>query len=395
MNIGSVNRGATINRSVQRSQTQSRTTSRRFQQQQGVAQPNISSAVRSSGQTRVLSQGLRQCRFASSFAGRSNARVAGIAAHRAWRSGFRAGFVPWYGPVFWPYAYSDLFDYAFWPDGYDDGYWFYAYDDFFDGVFWGELAQPDYYASAPSVSSSRVSYAAVEELCTQPGAGITAWLFADIERKVNLTDAQKQLLNNVRKAGSDAAASFKASCPAESAFPLTPPGRLTAMTARINATLQAVETMRPPLEAFYNSLSDEQKERFNRIGPEKPSANAEAVQASANAPSCKEQKPGLTNLPMERIAAAIKPTDAQQAALNDLGDATAKAVSILQAACPEEMPLTPTGRLAAMETRLQAMIEAANTVKPALESFYGSLSSEQKARFNRIGRELAQTSAND
>jgi hypothetical protein len=44
-----------------------------------------------------------------------------------------------------------------------------------------------------------------------------------------------------------------------------------------------------------------------------------------------------------------------------------------------------------MEKRLQAMVDAANTVKPALEGFYASLSNEQKARFNRIGRELAQS----
>ena len=35
------------------------------------------------------------------------------------------------------------------------------------------------------------------------------------------------------------------------------------------------------------------------------------------------------------------------------------------------------------------MIDAAQTVKPALESFYASLSNEQKARFDRIGQELA------
>jgi hypothetical protein len=46
-----------------------------------------------------------------------------------------------------------------------------------------------------------------------------------------------------------------------------------------------------------------------------------------------------------------------------------------------------------MEKRLQAMIDAASTVKPALESFYTSLSNEQKARFDRIGRELAQPSS--
>jgi hypothetical protein len=63
----------------------------------------------------------------------------------------------------------------------------------------------------------------------------------------------------------------------------------------------------------------------------------------------------------------------------------------MQAACPDQTPLTPTGRLEAMQTRLQAMIDAANTVKPSLDSFYASLSSEQKARFNRIGQELAQS----
>jgi len=67
-----------------------------------------------------------------------------------------------------------------------------------------------------------------------------------------------------------------------------------------------------------------------------------------------------------------------------------KAVGILQAACPDATPITPPGRLDAMEKRLQAMIEAANTVKAPLGTFYASLSSEQKARFNRLGSALAQ-----
>ncbi len=45
-----------------------------------------------------------------------------------------------------------------------------------------------------------------------------------------------------------------------------------------------------------------------------------------------------------------------------------------------------------MQTRLQAMIDAAKTVKPALDSFYASLTGEQKARFNRIGQQLSETS---
>jgi len=371
---------------------------------------------RRNGQPRITTQQARQGRFAAAFNARAqardpSARGARMAARSAWRQGRRAGFVGWYGPVFWPYAYSDVFDYTFWPAGYDDGYWAYAYDDFFDGVFWGEQGPPEDYvdgyadagpaatvgtaAAAGSSSAPRPTYAAVQELCKQPGSGVTAWPFADIEKKVGLNDEQKQLLADVRAAGQKAAAVFKASCPAENAFPLTPPGRLMAMTGRLQATLETVQTVRPALDKFYASLTDEQKERFNEIGPkQQPATTAQASQDSAQeAQSCKEQKPGLSNLPIEKIEDVVKPTDAQETELNALQAATDKAVSIMQAACPDDTPLTPPGRLEAMEKRLQAMIDAANTVKPALDGFYASLTSEQKARFNRIGRELAQ--AND
>lgn len=363
---------------------------------------------RRNGTARLTADAARQGRFASRFA-QANAGINGrsqferTAAHNAWRHGRRAGFVAWYGPVFWPYAYSDVFDYAFWPYGYDDGFWAYAYDDFFDGVFWGEAGPPQDYVYgevspqgggyASGAPSQRPSYASVQTLCKQPGSGITAWPFADIEQKVGLNADQRQLLGDVRKASQDAAAVFKASCPQENAFPLTPPGRLAAMTARIDATLQAVQTVRPPLEKFYVSLSDEQKERFNEIGPKKAATNAEANEASKAAETCKQPKQGLSNLPIEKIEDAINPTDAQETELNRLQDATTQAVSIMQAACPDETPITPPGRLDVMEKRLQAMIDAAKTVKPALASFYASLTSEQKARFNRIGQQLETTGA--
>jgi hypothetical protein len=360
--------------------------------------PNGAAGTRRNGQPRVAAQIARQGRFGATFMGRDRARqahAAYVAPRRAWRRGLRAAFVPWYGPVFWPYAYSDIFDYTFWPGGYDDGYWAYAYDDFFDGLFWGTEGPPEEYstASAPPRATTGAAnaprYEAVQELCKQPGNGVTAWPFADIEKKVGLNADQKQLLADMKKAGQDAAAVFKASCPADNAFPLTPPGRLQTMTSRLQATLQAVQTVRPALEKFYDSLSDEQKERFNELGPKQASANAESKQAQ-DTQSCKQPKEGLSNLPIEKIEDAVKPTDAQTAGLNKLQEATDKAVSTLQAACPDETPVTPPGRLAMMEKRLQAMIDAADTVKPALAEFYGSLSNEQKARFNRIGRTLAQ-----
>jgi hypothetical protein len=384
----------------------------RTQTSKQLAQPNVLQgqtkaqtlrATRRNGTARVTADAAKQGRFAAKFAqqaGAITARSSSFAsdpARRAWRHHHHAFFVAWFGPLFWPYAYSDIFDYTFWPYGYDDGYWAYAYDDFFGGLFWGEAGPPvEYaYAAAPSVqrpayaSAQRPAYASVQELCRQPGSGVTAWPFAEIERKVGLSGDQRQLLGDVRKASEDAAAAFKASCPSENAFPLTPPGRLSAMTARLEATLQAVQTVRPPLERFYASLSDEQKERFNLLGPKNTAENAQAREASEAANTCKQPKQGLSNLPIEKIEDVVNPTDAQEAKLNRLQEATNKAVSIMQAACPDDIPVTPTGRLDAMEQRLQAMIGAANAVKPALENFYASLTNEQKARFNRLGQQLS------
>ena len=100
---------------------------------------------------------------------------------------------------------------------------------------------------------------------------------------------------------------------------------------------------------------------------------------------CTGEAAGLTDFPIERIAQQVQPDQEQQRLLDDLKAATAKAVEILRAACPTELPSTPTGRLAAMRQRVEAMLQAVQVVRPALEKFYGSLSDEQKERFNRLG----------
>ena len=369
---------------------------------------------------RVNAQQARQGRFASRFARQQAraARGANYSYRRAWRNNRWAGFVPWYGPVFWPYAYADIFGYTFWADGYEPGYWAYAYDDFFDGVYWGYDGAPADYAYAPGEAPARtartaapVKYSTARQLCKQPGSGITAWPFDDIAKKVNLDGEQTNLLDEMKDASKDAAKQFSESCPPDSNFASTPPGRLDAMTARLNATLQAVGIVRPSLERFYASLSDEQKERFNEIGPDEKKIAAasrkmdsttdnktetqgagDQTGSEQTGANCGDPKPGLANLPIERIEDALKPSEAQQAKLKELETATNDAVGILQAACPDDVPMTPPGRLEAMEKRLKAMVEAANTVKPSLDSFYTSLNDEQKARFNKLGRQIA---AND
>jgi LTXXQ motif family protein len=167
---------------------------------------------------------------------------------------------------------------------------------------------------------------------------------------------------------------------------MTPPGRLRAMTSRVNATLEAVRIVRPALENFYGSLSDEQQARFNALGPNIDEQAQQPPQQEANAPpdACGDPKTSLTQLPIERIESVIRPAGTQKDALDRLSAATEKAIQGLQAACPDDAPLTPVGRLEAMENRLEAMTRAAQLVQPALDEFYATLSSEQKARFNTL-----------
>lgn len=75
---------------------------------------------------------------------------------------------------------------------------------------------------------------------------------------------------------------------------------------------------------------------------------------------------------------------AQSAKFNDLKTASQRAIQYLNESCPKNEPVTPTGRLEALERRLAAMLEAVRTVQPALDDFYATLTDEQKARLSAI-----------
>jgi LTXXQ motif family protein len=111
---------------------------------------------------------------------------------------------------------------------------------------------------------------------------------------------------------------------------------------------------------------------------------------SISADLCSGQTAGLTDWPTERIAQTIEPNDAQRATLDELKGATAKALDVLKAACPTDLPSTPTGRIEAMHQRLAAMLQGVRIVRPAMEKLYQSLNDEQKARFNALGPDEGQ-----
>ena len=63
------------------------------------------------------------------------------------------------------------------------------------------------------------------------------------------------------------------------------------------------------------------------------------------AQACGGMAPGVTDLPIDRIARAVHPTGSQVSGLEGLKSASSRANEVLKAACPSEVPLTPVRRL--------------------------------------------------
>jgi hypothetical protein len=178
---------------------------------------------------------------------------------------------------------------------------------------------------------------------------------------------------------------MKTACPADIA--LTAPGRIEIMQQRVEAMMQAVQIVQPPLEQFYSLLSDEQKARLTALGKEQNRATSQAANTSSANGSLSQicgPKQAAT-WPTDEILKAVRPNERQRAKLGQLEDATTKAAEDLRAACPAQTPLSPPARLAAVAKRLDAMLSAIKTVRTALNDFYGSLNDEQKAQFDAIG----------
>jgi len=98
---------------------------------------------------------------------------------------------------------------------------------------------------------------------------------------------------------------------------------------------------------------------------------------------CGQQGADFDNWPfdaLERIAGA---DEGQRNALAALRDSAKKAAERLAADCPQDVGAAPTARLEAVEQGIDATLAAFDTVEPALQSFYGALDDEQKARLYR------------
>jgi hypothetical protein len=321
---------------------------------------------------------------------------------------FGGGFGGWVGPVFWPYAFSDIYCDVFWgywgygcADPYwglafGNPFWGYGYDDIFTGGIFSPYGYDDLAGYLPgatgyapgATSGGRRARSTVAspseqmaEMCGNDSRGVADWPIDRIRQLVSPNDQQSMLLDDLANASVQAAQAIKTSCPTSVAF--TPTGRLAAMQQRIEGMEQAIDVVQGPLDRFYDSLTDEQKAKLDAANQEQEPAQRNG-RAGGLAENC--GKNAATDWPEARIEAAVRPNEEQLTKLRALQSTATQAAAQLAASCPSELPTTPPARLAAVSTRLNAMLQAVKSVRVALDDFYGDLSDEQKAQFNRIGQ---------
>jgi hypothetical protein len=102
------------------------------------------------------------------------------------------------------------------------------------------------------------------DTCDPRAAGFSEWRIEQIERTVRPTDAQKASFDQLRTASTKATEAMADVCPKES--PRTSADGLAFMEKRLDAMLQAVKIFRPAYDAFYASLSNDQKSRLDAVG---------------------------------------------------------------------------------------------------------------------------------
>jgi hypothetical protein len=120
----------------------------------------------------------------------------------------------------------------------------------------------------------------IATLCGQRSADATNLPVQRIQQVVQPNGQdQENDFAALKQTSRDAAEHLQASCPTQ--IPQTPVSRLDAVKKRLQAMVRAMNSISPKLEAFYNSLSDEQKARFNTMGPPQ-NASATKEQPTTN-----------------------------------------------------------------------------------------------------------------
>lgn len=322
-------------------------------------------------------------------------RMAASAALAGWHNGrggsgwwqHASGGYGWVGPLFWPFAYFDIYDYAIWGNGVGAPFWGYGYDDIYAGLFapygYDDLTRYLPPRASPAPGGPDAAPDRLVQMCGEDSRDVAGLPIDLIQQVIEPTETQRAALDDLANVSVTAAQNIKAACPTR--ISLTAPSRLASMQQRIEAMIAAVAIVQPSLDKFHGLLSDEQKARFNALGEDQRRQISARSSNRSLARGCDVAPPAALKWPTEEIDARLRPGDTQRTSLVALQDASAKAADMLKTSCQAEDMVTPPARLAAVGKRLDTMLQSVKLVRSALDDFYGSLNDEQKAQFEAIG----------
>jgi hypothetical protein len=114
----------------------------------------------------------------------------------------------------------------------------------------------------------------VATLCSQQAGSFINLPVQRIEQVVQPTAQQQSALDDLKKVTQNAGDQLQSSCP--TAVPKSPVVRLDIVETRLSAMADAIKAVRPSLKSFYASLSDDQKAKFNVMGPPPKSASSQS-----------------------------------------------------------------------------------------------------------------------
>ena len=306
--------------------------------------------------------------------------------------------------IFWPDAAADLADYVLFANG-NDRFWSYGYDTIVAAAF-AAPAGGDQRAPRGRPAASQLSDAASQaktplastDLCGATTANADTFM-ERIERAVGANASQRDALEQLRRALAEAIERIAATCPA--AVPASLAERLNAIQNRIWAMRDALLTVRLPLETFYTSLSDEQRQRLRQGEPQPAQMTADATEgrgqaaADRSAPTCAEPAAGTADWIMRTIERAAPPGGEQRAGLEAMRLRSAAMAQLIAASCPGDAQLDPMRRFAAATDRLDLLLFAAMSMSPMLQQLYDSLDDKQKAGLSRALSQTRRSGAAD
>lgn len=257
----------------------------------------------------------------------------------------------------------------------------------FQNVFWPGASQwPFGYQNIFTTAFAKIAADRDGRQCQQPLDANA--IVGRITNDISPTAEQMPLLQKLGGSLGMASGYLAKACPQD--IPAQPVARLQMMQSQLQALAMAIDIVRPPLQEFEQSLTPDQKARFDGT-PAAQTDNAPAAQtnvqqqnqAGALVRPCGNSTSAI-NWSIEQINRSVRPTDAQRDDVASVKQAFASAAADLDTHCPASAPASAVGRLETIEARLDAAWRTVLSMQVALANFESKLSDAQKSRFDTM-----------